>query len=39
MVLTFALGPKVRVVRILALGTRRGPPTEARSLYEEIEKG
>ena len=39
MVLTFALGPKVRVVRILALGTRRGPPIEARSLYEEIEAG
>jgi ribosome-associated heat shock protein Hsp15 len=38
MVLTFALGPKVRVVRILVLGTRRGPATEARSLYEEIEE-
>ena len=38
-VLTFALGPKVRVVRILALGTRRGPAAEARALYEEIENG
>jgi len=37
MVLTFALGPRVRVVRIIALGERRGPSPEARSLYEEIE--
>jgi ribosome-associated heat shock protein Hsp15 len=37
MVLTFALGPKVRVVRILALGERRGPAPEARALYQEIE--
>jgi ribosome-associated heat shock protein Hsp15 len=36
MVLTFALGPRVRVVRILAPGTRRGPATEARTLYEEL---
>jgi ribosome-associated heat shock protein Hsp15 len=38
MVLTFPLGPKVRVVKILALGTRRGPPAEARALYDEIEE-
>jgi ribosome-associated heat shock protein Hsp15 len=37
MVLTFALGPRVRVVRILALGTRRGPAPEARALYDEID--
>jgi ribosome-associated heat shock protein Hsp15 len=37
MVLTFALGPKVRVVRIVALGERRGPSPEARALYDEIE--
>jgi ribosome-associated heat shock protein Hsp15 len=37
MVLTFALGPKVRVVKIVALGERRGPATEARALYDEIE--
>ncbi len=37
MVLTCALGPRVRVVRILALGQRRGPATEARELYDEIE--
>jgi ribosome-associated heat shock protein Hsp15 len=33
MVLTFALGPKVRVIRILALGERRGPaPKRARCM-------
>jgi len=37
MVLTFALGPHVKVVRIMALGERRGPATEARTLYEEID--
>jgi ribosome-associated heat shock protein Hsp15 len=37
MVLTFALGPKVRGLKIVALGARRGPATEARSLYDEIE--
>ena len=39
MVLTFALGPKVLVVRVVALGERRGPAPEARTLYEEIEGG
>ena len=37
MVLTFALGPRVRVVRVRALGVRRGPAPEARALYEEID--
>ena len=37
MVLTFALGPRVRVVKIVALGERRGPATEAQSLYDEID--
>jgi ribosome-associated heat shock protein Hsp15 len=37
MVLTFALGPRVRVVRIMALGERRGPAPEARALYDEID--
>lgn len=37
MVLTFALGPNVRVVRVVALGERRGPAPEARTLYEEID--
>lgn len=35
-VLTFPLGNAIRVVRVLALGTRRGPPAEARALYAEI---
>ena len=39
MVLTFALGPRVRVVRIVALGERRGPAPEARALYDEIDGG
>ena len=36
-VLTFPLGPRIRVVRVLALGIRRGPPAEARTLYEDLE--
>lgn len=39
MVLTFALGPRVHVVRVLALGERRGPAPEARTLYDEIDDG
>jgi len=35
-VLTFALGSRVRVVRILALGTKRGPAAEARLLYDDL---
>ncbi len=35
-VLTLPLGPGIRVVRVLALGLRRGPPAEARLLYEEV---
>lgn len=35
-VLTLPLPREVRVVRVLALATRRGPATEARTLYEEI---
>ena len=35
-VLTFPLGPRVRVLRILALASRRGPAPEARLLYEEL---
>ena len=36
-VLTFPLGPAIRVVRVLALGSRRGPAAEARQLYEDLE--
>lgn len=35
-VLTFAQAREIRVVRIEALGERRGPATEARTLYTEI---
>lgn len=36
-VLTFAQGRAIRVVRITALGVRRGPATEAQQLYEDLE--
>jgi ribosome-associated heat shock protein Hsp15 len=35
-VLTLALGPTVRVLEILAIGTRRGPSTEAQLLYRDL---
>jgi ribosome-associated heat shock protein Hsp15 len=35
-VLTFPQGPHIRVVKILALGTRRGPAAEAQGLYEDL---
>lgn len=35
-VLTLSLPVGVRVVRVLLLGTRRGPATEARTLFEDI---
>lgn len=35
-VLTFPKGPHVRVVRITALGMRRGPSAEAQALYEDL---
>lgn len=35
-VVTVMAHRQVRVVRVLALGTRRGPPAEARLLYEEL---
>ena len=35
-VLTFPLGPHIRVIRIAALGLRRGPASEARALYEDL---
>lgn len=36
-VLTFALGDHVRVIRVAALGVRRGPASEARALYEDLD--
>jgi ribosome-associated heat shock protein Hsp15 len=35
-VLTFPAGEIIRVVQVAALGTRRGPAAEARSLYEDL---
>lgn len=35
-VLTFAVGPRVRVLRVLALGDRRGPPEAARALFHDL---
>jgi ribosome-associated heat shock protein Hsp15 len=35
-VLTFPQGPNVRVIEILALAVRRGPASEARTLYTDL---
>lgn len=35
-VLTFPHGPHIRIVRVLALGSRRGPAAEARLLYQDL---
>lgn len=35
-VLTFPQGDVIRVVRILACGTRRGPAPEAQALYDDL---
>ncbi len=39
MVLTFAQGTRVRVLRVEALPVRRGPPAEARACYVELGEG
>lgn len=36
---TLVQGDRIRVVRILALPTRRGPPAEAQVCYEEVALG
>ncbi|MEM8979594.1 MAG: RNA-binding S4 domain-containing protein [Pseudomonadota bacterium] len=36
-VLTFVQGREVRVVKVLGLGTRRGPAPEAQALYEDLD--
>jgi ribosome-associated heat shock protein Hsp15 len=36
-VLTFAAGTRVRVIKIVAIGERRGPATEAQTLYEDLD--
>ena len=35
-VLTFPMGNETRVVRVLAPGTRRGPASEAQTLYDDL---
>lgn len=35
-VLTFPQGRTVRIVRVLELGARRGPASEAQTLYEDL---
>jgi ribosome-associated heat shock protein Hsp15 len=35
-VLTFPLGRRIWVVRVVELGTRRGPFSEAQTLYEDL---
>ena len=37
--LVFAIGGRLHAVRLLACGDRRGPPAEARGLYEDIGGG
>lgn len=34
--LTISLGPKVRILKVLGIGQRRGPASEAQTLYEEL---
>ncbi len=36
-VLTFALGPYIRVIKVVALGQRRGPAPEAQALYIDLD--
>lgn len=35
-VLTFSKGRDIRVIEIIALGTRRGPASEAQTLYSDL---
>ena len=36
-VLTFPQGQSIRVIKVLALGSRRGPAAEAQALYEDLQ--
>ena len=38
-VLTFPQGNRIRVVRVQALGLRRGPASEAQDLYTDLDSG
>lgn len=35
-VLTITVGPRVRILKVLAAGERRGPASEARELFEDL---
>ena len=35
-VLTVTIGPRLRILKVTALGQRRGPPSEAQTLYEDL---
>lgn len=35
-VLTFPLGPHIRIIRVVAFACRRGPYSEARLLYDDL---
>ena len=35
-ILTFTAGSRVRIVRVISGGTRRGPAPEAQALYEDL---
>lgn len=35
-VLTFPKADEVRIIKVVALGTRRGPAPEAQALYEDL---
>lgn len=37
--LTFPQGNRIRVIRVLAPGVRRGPATEAQELYLDLDPG
>jgi len=36
-VLTFPLGPYIRLIKVIKMGERRGPAPEARTLYEDLD--
>ncbi len=38
-VLTFPQGDHIRLIRVLALGLRRGPADEAQALYLDLDAG
>ena len=36
-ILTFPLGPHIRVIEVVSLGLRRGPASDAQTLYRDLE--